>query len=226
MRVLIAEDEKKVCEFIRKALREAGHVVDAFYNGAEALERGRTTAYDVMVLDIMLPGRDGLSVLRVLREHQVFTPVLLLTARGEVSERIEGLELGADDYLSKPFAMGELLARVHALGRRAGTEPVTLRKVGDLTLNLVTREVKRGGRAVELAAREFSLLEFLMRTPGRVVSRTRICEHVWDHHFDTGTNVVDVYINRLRRKLDDPHPEKLLQTVRGVGYAICAARDE
>ena len=222
MRVLIAEDEKKVCDFIRKALREAGYAVDAVYSGNEALDLATHTPYDVLVLDIMMPGRDGLSVLRLLRDQRIATPVLLLTARGEVSERIEGLELGADDYMAKPFAMGELLARVNALCRRASGERLTLLKVADLTLNLLTREVKRAGKAIELPLREFALLEFFMRSPGRVLSRTRICEHVWDHHFDTGTNVVDVYINRLRRKLDDTHELKLLHTVRGVGYMLKA----
>lgn len=222
MRVLLAEDEKKVANFISKALREAGLIVDAVHEGGGALEYATTTPYDVMILDIMMPGRDGLSVLKLLRERRVATPVLLLTARGEVSERIEGLELGADDYMAKPFAMGELVARVKALGRRAGGERTTLLKVDDLTLNLLTREVKRAGKRIELPLREFALLEFLMRSPGRVLSRTRICENVWEHHFETGTNVVDVYVNRLRRKIDDGHPLKLFHTIRGVGYVIRA----
>ncbi len=220
MRVLLAEDEKKVASFICKALREAGHAVDSVHDGNEALDLAATTPYDVLVLDIMMPGRDGLSILKLLRERRVATPVLILTARGEVSERIEGLQLGADDYMGKPFAMGELLARVNALARRSGGDRATLLKVGDLTLNLLSREVKRGSRELDLPLREYSLLEFLMRSPGRVLSRTRICESVWDHHFDTGTNVVDVYINRLRRKIDDAHEVKLLHTIRGVGYML------
>lgn len=222
MRVLLAEDEKKVASFICKALREGGHAVDAVHDGNTALNLARTTPYDVIVLDVMMPGRDGLSVLKLLRAGRNATPVLLLTARGEVSERIEGLELGADDYLAKPFAMGELIARIHALTRRAAGEPATLLKVADLSLDLSSREVTRAGRQIDLPLREFALLSFLMRLPGRVVSRTRICESVWDHHFDTGTNVVDVYINRLRRKIDDFHEVKLLHTVRGVGYILKA----
>jgi len=172
------------------------------------------------VLDIMMPGRDGLSVLRMLREKRITTPVMLLTARGEVSERVEGLMLGADDYLSKPFSMEELIARVHALTRRNSGQGLTLLKVRDLTMNLVTREVVRNGVPIELHAREFSLLECLMQAPGRVLTRTHIIEHVWDYHFDTGTNLVDVYIQRLRRKVDDPCEVKLLHTVRGVGYVL------
>lgn len=220
MRVLLAEDEKKVASFIGKALRESGHTVDIVHDGNAALEHARSTPYDVAVLDIMMPGRDGLSVLKLLREQRISTPIMLLTARGEVSERIEGLQLGADDYLGKPFAMGELLARVNALGRRVANDRATLLKVGNLTLNLLTREARRGSQVLELPLREYSLLECLMRSPGRVLSRTRICESVWDHHFDVGTNVVDVYINRLRRKIDDPFSVKLLHTIRGVGYTL------
>jgi DNA-binding response OmpR family regulator len=194
--------------------------VDEVYRGDDALEWAARTAYDVIVLDVMMPGRDGLSVLRVLRERRVSTPVMLLTARGEVSERVEGLMLGADDYLSKPFDMTELVARVHALTRRASGQGLTLLSVHDLVMNLATREVSRAGRQVELHTREFSLLEYLMGSPGRVLTRAQIIEHVWDWHFDTGTNVVDVYIQRLRRKIDDAHDVKLLHTVRGVGYAL------
>ena len=222
MRILIAEDEKKVAHFIQKALRQEGHAVDEVHDGNAALERALATSYDVIVLDVMMPGRDGLSVLRQLRQERMNTPVLLLTARGEVSERIEGLNLGADDYMGKPFAMGELIARVNALIRRITGERTTLLRVADLAMNLLSREVTRAGLEVSLALREFSLLEFLMRSPGRVLSRTTICEHVWDHHFDTGTNVVDVYIQRLRRKIDDAHEVKLLQTIRGVGYMLRA----
>ena len=220
MRILLAEDEKKIASFIRKALREAGHAVDEVHRGDEALELAKTTPYDVIVLDVMMPGRDGLSVLRVLRERRNPTPVLLLTARGEVSERIEGLNLGADDYMAKPFAMDELIARVNALTRRGSPERSTMLRVADLTVNLITREVTRAGKRIDLAVREFALLDYLMRSPGRVLTRTQICEHVWDHHFDTGTNVVDVYVQRLRRKIDDGHDVKLLHTVRGVGYVI------
>lgn len=220
MRVLLAEDEKKVASHIRNALRQEGHAVDAVHNGNDALSLAATTPYDAIVLDVMMPGRDGLSVLRSLREQQITTPVMLLTARGEVSERVEGLRLGADDYLSKPFAMEELVARIESLGRRSGGQGLTLLKVHDLTVNLVTRGVERAGKPVELHGREFALLEYLMQSPGRVLTRAQITERVWDYHFDTGTNVVDVYIQRLRKKIDDGFEAKLIHTVRGVGYAL------
>ena len=221
MRVLIAEDEKKVAGFIRRALKEAGFAVDMVHRGDVALDMARTTPYDAIVLDVMLPGRDGLSVLRQLREARVQTPVLFVTARGEPSERVEGLDAGADDYLAKPFDMGELCARVRALTRRSG-ERQTVMRVGDLSLNLLTREVERAGKKIELQAREFELLELLMRTTGRVLSRTQIIERVWEYHFDIGTNVVDVYVQRLRRKIDDDFEPKLLHTVRRVGYVLKA----
>jgi two-component system, OmpR family, response regulator len=224
MRVLVAEDEKKVSGHIRNALRAEGFAVDEVHRGDDALELASTSPFDVIVLDIMMPGRDGLSVLRSLRERRITTPVMLLTARGEVSERVEGLTLGADDYLSKPFAMDELVARVHALVRRQSGQGLTMLQVHDLSLNLVTREVSRAGRKIELALREFAVLQYLMQTPNRVLTRAQIIEHVWDYHFDTGTNVVDVYIQRLRRKIDDDHEVKLLQTIRGVGYALKAPR--
>jgi len=220
MRVLLAEDEKKVAQHIRTALREQGFTVDIFHRGDDALAAALTTPYDALVLDIMMPGRDGLSVLRVLREKRVSTPVLLVTARGEVSERVEGLMLGADDYLSKPFAMNELVARVIALSRRSSTNGLTLLRVEDLTMNLVTREVTRAGEKIELPMREFALLEFLMRSPGRVLSKTQLIENVWEWHFDTGTNVVEVYIQRLRKRLDEGRDVKLIHTVRGVGYVL------
>lgn len=222
MRVLLAEDEKKVSNHVRNALREAGFSVDEVHRGDEALGLALSRPYDVLVLDVMMPGRDGLSILKLLREKSYPVPVLLLTARGEVSERVEGLMLGADDYLSKPFAMDELIARVHALARRSRSDLLTILKVHDLTLNLLTREVRRAGRKLELPVREFALLEYLMRGAGRVLSRTQITEHVWNYHFDTGTNVVDVYVQRLRRKIDDDHDVKLLHTVRGVGYLLSA----
>lgn len=220
MRVLLAEDEKKVAGHIRNALRQQGHAVDVVHDGLDALRLATTTPYDAVVLDVMIPGRDGLSVLRTLRERQITMPVMLLTARGEVSERVEGLRLGADDYLAKPFAMEELVARVESLGRRGGGQGLTLLKVHDLLVNLVTREVTRAGLPVVLHGREFSLLEYLMQSPGRVLTRAQIIERVWDYHFDTGTNVVDVYIQRLRKKIDGDFETKLLHTVRGVGYVL------
>lgn len=220
MRVLIAEDEKKVAQHIRAALREQGFTVDMVHRGDEALDAAVATSYDAIVLDVMMPGRDGLSILRTLREKRILAPVLIVTARGEVSERVEGLMLGADDYLAKPFAMSELVARVVALSRRSSTQGMTMLRVEDLTMNLITREVKRGTERIELPLREFALLEFLMRSPGRVLSRTQLIENVWQWHFDTGTNVVEVYIQRLRKKVDEAHAVKLIHTVRGVGYVL------
>ena len=223
MRVLLAEDQKKLASFVRQALTEAGFTVDVVHDGDEAFELASTRPYDGLVLDIMLPGRDGLSVLRLLRERRIATPALFLTARGEVSERIAGLELGADDYVAKPFDMGELVARVKALVRRGVNEPVSLLRVGDLVVDLMRREVKRGERRIELTPREFALLEFLARTPGRVVTRTQIIEKVWEYHFDPETNVVDVYVGRVRRKLNEGGEGNLLHPVRGIGYKLEAA---
>jgi heavy metal response regulator len=220
MRILVAEDEKKIARLIQKGLTEQGYAVDVCHRGDEALTLASSEPYDAVILDIMLPGRDGLSVLRQLREKKMSVPVMFLTARGEVSERIEGLDLGADDYLAKPFAMDELIARLRALLRRVTGEKLSFYKVGDLTMNLVSREITRSARKVELTTREFNLLEYLMRTPGQVFTRTQIHERVWEYHFDPGTNLVDVYIQRLRRKIDDGEQAKLIQTVRGVGYCV------
>ncbi|PYR96255.1 MAG: DNA-binding response regulator [Acidobacteria bacterium] len=220
MRVLIVEDEKKLASFVRKALQAEGFAADLLHHGDEALAAAATTAFDVIILDIMLPGRDGLSVVRQLRARHVVTPVLLLTARGEVNERVEGLNAGADDYLPKPFVLAELIARVRALGRRSGdNRPVVLR-VGDLTLDTVARKAKRGDKVFELSAREYRLLEFLMRSPDRVCGRMAIVENVWEYDFDPGTNLVDVYVMRLREKIDAGFEPKLLHTVRGVGYVM------
>lgn len=220
MRVLVVEDEKKTASFVRKALQSEGFVVDVLHDGDEALVAITHTPFDVVVLDIMLPGRDGLSVVRLLRERKIATPVLLLTARGEVSERVEGLNAGADDYLPKPFALEELTARVRALGRRTADTKSSLLRVGDLTLDTVTRRARRGEKDIDLAPREYLLLEFLMRSPGRICGRMAIVENVWDYDFDPGTNLVDVYIMRLREKIDSAFERKLLHTVRGVGYSL------
>ncbi len=220
MRVLVVEDERKTASFIRKALQAESFAVDVTANGNEALLMANATPFDAIVMDIMLPGRDGLSVLRQLREQKNSTPVLLLSARGQVNERVDGLNAGADDYLPKPFALAELIARVRALGRRAN-EHVTLQlRVRDLVLDTVTHVARRGDRKIELTAREYRLLEFLMRTPGRICGRMAILEKVWDYNFDPGTNLVDVYVKRLREKVDDGFDIKLLHTVRGVGYVI------
>ena len=220
MRVLVVEDEKKTASFIRKALQSEGFAVDVCHDGDGALAALSNTPFDGAVLDIMLPGRDGLSVLRQLRQRRNSTPVLLLSARGAVDERIEGLNAGADDYLPKPFVIAELVARVRALGRRAGEARSTMLRVADLTLDTVSRKAQRGKSAIELTAREFRLLEFLMRSAGRVCGRMSIVEKVWDYDFDPGTNLVDVYIRRLREKIDADFEPKLLHTVRGIGYVI------
>ncbi len=220
MRILVVEDEKKTASFIRKALQAESFAVDVCHNGDDALAAASTTPFDVVVLDIMLPGRDGLSVLRQLRTRKVSTPVLLLSARGEVNERVEGLNAGADDYLPKPFELTELVARVRALTRRGGENKSTLLRVADLTLDTLTHKAQRGGATIELTAREYRLLEFLMGSADRPCGRMMILEKVWDYDFDPGTNLVDVYIRRLREKIDANFQPKLLQTIRGSGYML------
>jgi DNA-binding response OmpR family regulator len=220
MRVLVVEDEKKTASFIRKALQAEGFAVDVCHDGDEAWTAARMTPFDAIVLDIMLPGRDGLSLLRQLRAAKNATPVLLLSARGEVNERVEGLNAGADDYLPKPFVLAELIARVRALGRRGGETKSPVLRVGDLTLDTVTREARRGGVTIELTTREYRLLEFLMRSAGRICGRMAILEKVWDYDFDPGSNLVDVNVMRLREKIDADFEPKLLHTVRGIGYMM------
>ena len=220
MRVLVVEDEKKTASFIRKALQAEGFAVDVCHNGDGAWAATCATPFDAIVLDIMLPGRDGLSLLRQLRERQNATPVLLLSARGEVNERVEGLNAGADDYLPKPFVIAELIARVRALGRRGSETKSPVLRMGDLALDTVTREARRGGVAIELTAREYRLLEFLMRSAGRICGRMAILEKVWDYDFDPGSNLVDVNVMRLREKIDADFEPKLLHTVRGIGYVM------
>jgi len=220
MRVLVVEDEKKTASFVRKALESEGFAVDCCGRGDEALATALATPLDGIVLDIMLPGRDGLSVLRQLRAQGNRTPVLLLSARGEVGERVEGLDAGADDYLPKPFVLAELVARVRALARRGSESKATVLRVADLTLDTISHRAQRGGQMFELTAREFRLLEFLMRSAGRICGRMSIIQKVWDYDFDPGTNLVDVYVKRLREKIDDGFEPKLLQTVRGIGYVL------
>lgn len=218
MNVLVVEDEKQVANLIRKGLEEQGYCVEVSHHGDEAYTLASTRPYDVLVLDIMLPGRDGLSILRGLRKNRNTVPVILLTARSELEERIEGLDMGADDYLTKPFYVEELISRIHAVVRRTAGDPMTLLSADTLAVNLITREVKRDGRPIRLTTREFSLLEYLMRSPGRVFTRTQIIEHVWGYDFDPNTNLVDVYIQRLRKKIRGDAGGDLLETVRGVGY--------
>ena len=222
MKVLVIEDEKKIASFVRKGLEAQGFVVEMSHRGDEGYTLATTRPYDVLVLDIMLPGRDGLSILRNLRDRKVPLPVILLTARSELNERLEGLNLGADDYLTKPFHVEELIARIHAVTRRAAGTSQSILAVADLKMNLLTRKVTRGDRGIELTAREFSLLEHLMRSPGRVLTRVEICERVWDYNFDPGTNLVEVYVQRVRKKVDADAAVKLIETIRSVGYRIRA----
>ena len=220
MRILVVEDDRKTAGFVGKALKAEGCAVDVLHNGDEALAAILSTSFDAVVLDIMLAGRDGLSVLRQLRTRGNRTPVLLLSARGEVNERVEGLEAGADDYMAKPFALEEVIARVRALMRRGGdAKPPDLR-LGDLTLDTATRVAQRGTRKIELTAREYRLLEYLMRSPGRVCTRMMLIEKVWDYSFDPGSNIVDVYVRKLREKIDGGAKVPLLHSVRGVGYVM------
>ncbi len=220
MRILVVEDETKVASFIRKALEEESYAVDVCGDGATGLDLGQSGAYDLIVLDIMLPGLTGLEVLKELRKTRIKAPILLLTALSKVDQKVKGLDAGADDYLTKPFAIDELLARVRALLRRGAGEAAGLLQVDDLVLNPSTREVTRGGRRIELTAKEYALLEYLMRNAGRVLTRPMISEHVWNQDFDTFTNVIDVYMNYLRNKIDRGQKRALIQTVRGSGYAL------
>jgi two-component system OmpR family response regulator len=221
MRVLIVEDDREVAHNIAKMLRECGHVADTAHDGEDGLALAREGAFDVLIVDRMMPRRDGLSMISALREEGDKTPVLILSALGEVDYRVEGLKAGGDDYLVKPYAPSELIARVDALARRRNPDAVKTRlEVGDLEMDLLARTVKRGGEAILLQPREFRLLEFLMRNAGQVVTRTMLLEKVWDYHFDPQTNVIDVHISRLRAKIDKPYGAAMLHTVRGAGYRL------
>jgi two-component system, OmpR family, response regulator len=221
MRALIIEDDRAIADFIARGLREAGFAVDVASDGEAGLEAALTQQPDVAIVDLMLPRRDGLSLIDELRRKGHSTPVLILSARRSVDDRVRGLQAGGDDYLTKPFAFAELLARVQALVRRATRAPeATTLTVADLSMDLLSRRVTRGGTAIDLRPREFALLEFLMRNAGKVVSKTMILSHVWEYNFDPQTNVVDVLVSRLRDKIDRPFETKLLQTVRGVGYVL------
>lgn len=217
MHILVVEDDAGLARRIASTLTETGHDPIVVYDGEKALEKTKATPFDLIVLDIILPGMDGFEVLRHLRAQHLASRVLMLTARGEVKDRVTGLQLGADDYLPKPFAMGELVARVNALGRRYPEEPTLNLRVGDLTLDLASHEVHRGARHIHLSARELMLLKVLMREPGRVFTRTELCERVWEHPHEYDTKLVEVFIGRLRRKISDP---PLIHTVRHVGYTI------
>ena len=221
MRVLIVEDERKISAYVKRGLEESGYAVDAAYTGREALDWAESAPYDVIILDILLPEMDGLAVCRELRRQKNRTPILMLTARDAIDDRVAGLDAGADDYLVKPFAIKELLARLRALSRRAGDLPKSpIMQFADLTLDTSTRQVKRNGRTIELAAKEYAVLECLIREPERVLTRTLIAEHVWNYDTFNQSNVVDVYIRNLRRKIDDGFDVKLIHTVRGAGYRL------
>ncbi len=221
MHILLIEDDADTAAYVTRGLSEAGHVVDAVGDGHEGLSLAAGESYDVMIVDRMLPGMDGLSIIRRIRERDITTPALILSALGEVDDRVRGLQAGGDDYLIKPFAFAELLARLEALVRRRDHQPAaTSLRVGDLSIDLLTREARRGEHKIELQPREFRLLEYLMRHSGQVVTRTMLLENVWDYHFDPQTNVIDVHISRLRSKIDKDFEHPLLHTVRGAGYML------
>ena len=225
MRILVVEDEKRIADFLCRGLEGAGYAVDPVADGRSAIEFAAAANYDLIILDLMLPDMDGLAVLEHIRNRKGGPPVLILSARGAVDDRVRGLEQGADDYLVKPFAFVELLARVRALFRRGQPSPERL-QVGDLVVDCMRRKVNRAGESIELAPKEFGILEYMMRNKGRPLSRTMIVEHVWDMDYDGLTNIVDVYIRHLRGKIDDRFPAKLIQTVRGIGYLIEAPAEE
>ena len=220
MRILVVEDERKVASFLRQGLQEEGHAVEIAADGAAALELLEASVYDLVVLDVMLPKRDGFHVLKTLRERRVQTPVLVLTARDGVADKVAGLDLGADDYLTKPFSFDEFLARVRALLRRASGQRAPALKLADLTLDPATRTATRGDRRITLTAREYALLEYLLRSVGRVLTRPMIAQHVWGLDFDTESNIIDVYVGYLRRKIDGEGERRLLHTIRGAGYML------
>ena len=220
MRILVVDDEKKIVSFIQRGLKENHYVVDVAYDADTALETAEINPYDLIILDIMLDGKDGIAVCQQLHKNKVNTPVLMLTARDSVRDKVRGLDAGADDYLTKPFAFDELLARVRALLRRESTEKINVLKVGDLELNQLTREVKRNSQVVTLTAKEYALLEYFMLNANQVITRTMISEHVWKEDFDSFTNVIDVYVKHLRNKIDKGFTLSLIKTVRGVGYVM------
>ena len=221
MRVLLVEDEHKISAYVKRGLQESGYAVDAVFTGRDALDWVGAAPYDLIILDIMLPVIDGLTVCRELRHRGDRTPVLMLTARDGVDDRVSGLDAGADDYLVKPFAMKELLARMRALTRRSNDQPKSsVLSYADLSLDTHTHQVRRGGQLISLALKEFSVLECLLREPGRVLTRAQIAEHVWSYETFNQSNVVDVYVRNLRRKIDEPFEQKLIYTVRGVGYCL------
>jgi two-component system, OmpR family, response regulator len=223
MKLLVVEDDRETASYLKKGLCESGYTVDTAGDGREALFHASSGGYDAIVLDRMLPGIDGLAVISALRAAEITTPALILSALGSVDDRVKGLRAGGDDYLVKPFAFSELLARIEALLRRRAASPAaTVLRLADLELDLLSRTVKRGGKTIELLPREFRLLEYMMRNSGQVVTRTMLLEHVWDYHFDPQTNVIDVHVSRLRQKIDKNFAPPLLHTVRGAGYCLRA----
>ena len=220
MHILVVEDERRLAYLLRRVLLEERHTVDLAHDGEAGLDLALSDTYDVVILDLMLPGIDGIEICRQMRAEHIMSPVLMLTARGAVEDRVTGLNVGADDYLTKPFAFAELLVRVKALLRRGPVSRSSVVRVADLELDRLAQQVRRAGKRIDLTAKEFSLLEYLMSNAGRVLSRTMIIEHVWDHSFDGITNIVDVYVRHLRSKVDDPFEQKLIGTVRGVGYTL------
>jgi heavy metal response regulator len=226
MRILVIEDEKKVASFIKKGLEEEHYAVDTAYDGETGLYMVDVNEYDLVVLDLMIPKIDGLEVLKRIRKSKNYVPILVLTARDTVDDIVKGLDFGCDDYLTKPFNFTVFLARIRALLRREKIEKEPLLKIADLTLSPVTHKVTRGDKEVELTSKEYALLEYFMRNPERVLTRTMISEHIWDYHFDSLTNVVDVYVNYLRKKVDKDFEPKLIHTIRGVGYILSADRQD
>jgi len=227
MRLLIVEDEKGVLQFLKKGFQSEAFTVDVAATGPEGEALALTDEYDAIILDIMLPQKDGIEVLKAIRKAHITTPVLILSARSEVQDRVQGLNLGADDYLPKPFAFSEVLARVRSIIRRkSGEEQPSVLSIADLRMDLLSRQVRRGEKRIDLTNKEFQLLEYLLRNKGRVFSRVILTEHIWDMHFDSDTNIVDVVINRLRRKIDDGFSTPLIQTVRGVGYTLKVLNDD
>jgi DNA-binding response OmpR family regulator len=221
MRILVVEDEKKLANFIKHGLEEERYIVEIAYNGEQGLEMAMSNEYDAILLDVMLPGRDGFSILQELRKAGIKVPIMMLTARGATEDRVMGLDLGADDYLPKPFSFEELAARLRSILRRSAPEKTTKLQCGDLILDTITHFAYRGGKEIELTTKEYALLEYLMRNKNRIVSRSNILQHVWRHSFDPESNIIDVYIKRLREKIEfDPSQPQLIQSIRGVGYRI------
>ena len=220
MKILVVEDEKKVAKFLKQGLEEERYVVDVAFDGEQGETLALAGTYDLIILDVLLPKKDGISLLKELRTQKVMAPVLMLTAKSATEDKVDGLDCGADDYLTKPFAFAELLARIRSLLRRGATEKALILRLADLQLDTVAHKARRGDRVIELTGREYALLEYFMKNINHVLTRTIISEHIWNYNFDTGTNVVDVYINHLRSKIDDGFEKKLLHTVRGVGYVL------